>query len=281
MPDSLTIALISDVFFGPDSETRLRTRLSEARAAGARLAVLPELATLPWVPATKNARDEDAEPPCGPLHDMQSRACAEEGIALLGGAIVRDEQGRRFNTCLLFDADGTHRHSYRKIHVPEEPGFWESSHYDADTVPPAPVDALGFSLGIQICSDVNRPAGTHMLAAQGAECILAPRSTEESTYWKWKPVFIANALTGCCYVLSVNRPGPEQDVPIGGPSIAVAPTGEVLLETTDPVGIVTIDRATLSRAREDYPGYLAIPSELYARGWSSIPSKPAHHSPGS
>ncbi len=271
--------MISDVFHGPDARERLRDRLLEAREAGAELAVLPEIATLPWAPATKQPEDDHAESPGGPLHVMQSELAAEVGIGLLGSMIVRQDDGRRFNTCALFDRDGAHLHSYRKIHIPEEPGFWESSHYEADTTPPAPVDAFGLSLGIQICSDVNRPSGSLLLAARGAQCILAPRSTELATWWKWRPVLVANALTSCSYVLTVNRPAPEFGVLIGGPSFAVSPRGEVLAESTDPVVVVEIDSAEVDLARTEYPGYLAVPSELYARGWSDLPSKAAHQPP--
>ena len=277
--DSLRIALISDVFHGHDGEDRLRSRLEESRNAGASLAVLPELGVLPWVPATQERRDEDAEESGGTLQAMQSRLAADTGIGLLGGAIVRDESGRRFNTCILFDDMGNQLHSYRKVHIPDEPGFHEIDHYEPGDEPPTPIDAFGWKLGIQICSDVNRPTGTHLLSARGCQCVIAPRSTEEATWWKWRPVFIANALTTCTYVLSVNRPAEEQGVKIGGPSIAVAPTGEVLLETTDPVGIVDLHRDLLDQARKDYPGYLAVPSSMYARGWATIPPRQAHESP--
>jgi len=275
----LSIAMISDVFFGPGARERLGDRLVEARDAGASLAVLPEIATLPWAPATRNARDEDAEEPGGPLHRMQADLARDVGIGVLGSLIVREADGTRFNTCLLLDADGQLLYTYRKIHIPEEPGFWESSHYEADTTPPRPVEAFGISMGVQICSDVNRPTGSYLLAAQGAQCILAPRSTELATWWKWRPVLIANALTSCSYVLTVNRPAPEDGVLIGGPSFAVAPTGEVLAESTDPVVVVEIDPGLVDKARCDYPGYLAAPSDLYARGWSDIPPKAAHEPP--
>ncbi|MDG2292613.1 MAG: carbon-nitrogen hydrolase family protein, partial [Phycisphaerales bacterium] len=252
--------------------------LNEAKSQGAQLAVLPEIVVLPWSPATPEPRDEDAEAADGPRHSMLSQVAAETGIGLLGGLIERTNTGRRFNTCVLFDSEGTPIHRYRKIHIPDEPGFHECDHYDAGDDPPSPVHAFGWSMGVQICSDMNRPAGAQLLAARGCECILGPRSTEEATYWKWRPVFIANALTCCTYMLSVNRPGPEQDVLIGGPSIAVAPTGEVLLETTDPIGLVTLDRDVLEQARQGYPGYLAVPSSLYARGWATIPPRAAHES---
>ncbi|MCP4759171.1 MAG: carbon-nitrogen hydrolase family protein [Planctomycetes bacterium] len=276
MSTSLSIALIRDVFFDETGPDRLRSRLAEARDGGASLAILPELAMLPWVPATKTARDEDAEAPLGPRHQIQSSIAAECGIGLLGGAIVRDELARRFNTALLFGPDGSYLHAYRKIHIPDEPGFWEADHYQADDAIPAPVDAFGMRLGFQICSDNNRPFGSHILGAQGADAILVPRSTESKTYVKWRPIFQANALTSGCWVLSVNRPGPESGVPIGGPSIAVAPDGTVVLESEDPVSIVTIDTDAVDQARTEYPGYLAFPTDLYARAWATVPPCCAH-----
>ena len=62
---------------------------------------------------------------------------------------------------------------------------------------------------------------------------MVPRASEEKTYQRWKPIFRSNAMTGCLYVLSVNRPRPEEGVLIGGPSVAFDPNGELLLETTD------------------------------------------------
>ncbi|MDP7029907.1 MAG: carbon-nitrogen hydrolase family protein [Phycisphaerales bacterium] len=276
MQDTLAIALIRDVFHDDTGRDRLRQRLHEAREAGAELAMLPELAVLPWVPATRAPRDEDAEPPGGPRHTMQAELAAEVGIGLLGGAIVRNDAGQRHNTALLFGPDGSFLHAYRKIHIPDEPGFWEADHYESDPTPPRPVDALGMRLGFQICSDNNRPFGCHILGAQGAEVILNPRATEPGTYPKWRAIWQANAITSSAWILSVNRPGPEAGVPIGGPSIAVAPDGTVVLETEDEVAVVTVDRQAVLKAREDYPGYLALPTDLYARAWATVDPRPAH-----
>ena len=276
MTDLLTIALISETFYDEDGRDRLHERLTQAKASGARVAVLPELGCNRWCPSSKDAIDSDAESPDGPRAAMQQQVAADVGIWLVGGSLIRGEDGIRRNTALVVDEAGALRGTYSKIHIPDEPGFWEADHYQADDQIPRPLDICDVPMGIQICSDINRPAGTHILAAQGAEIILGPRSTELATYEKWKPVFQANALTGGCYVLSVNRPVPEDGVLIGGPSIAVAPNGKILLETTDPIGIVEINREEVRQARQDYPGYLAIPSELYARAWASIPSRPAH-----
>ena len=92
----------------------------------------------------------------------------------------------------------------------------------------------------------------------GRDRVVNPRATEERTYQRWKTVLRANALTSCCYVLRVNRPHPEGGVLIGGPSMAVDPNGEVLVETTDTLALVTLDAKVVTDARRAYPGYLPV-----------------------
>lgn len=267
----LAIALISEVFWQPDGAVRLRERLAEAAGRGADLAVLPELPLNPWSPATPTPRDDDAEPMDGPRARAQAAAAREAGIGLVGGIIHRDPgTGRRTSRALVFDAAGELRATYEKLHLPEEEGFWETSHYEAGTVAPEPIGAFGVPIGLQLCSDNNRPQGTQILAARGAVAMINPRATEERTYQRWKLVFRANALTSCCYVLSVNRPDPEGGVLIGGPSVAIDPAGEPILETTERIALVTIDAAEVARARRAYPGYLPVRARLYADAWDEI-----------
>jgi predicted amidohydrolase len=268
---TLTIALISDVFHDAAGPARLKERLRAARALGAALAVLPELPLNPWSPATQVRRDDDAEPPAGPRHQVLSAAARETGLSVVGGAIVRDPTtGNRHNTALVFDRAGTLVASYRKVHLPEEEGFWETTHYEpGDALSPL-IDVSGARVGLQICSDINRPEGSHLLGALGADVIVNPRATEAATFARWRTVFIANALTSATYLVSVNRPREEQGVALGGPSFAVAPTGEVVVETTDAIAMVTIDQAVVAHARGRYPGYLATRADLYAEGWSRV-----------
>ncbi len=266
----LAIALISEVFWEPDGPIRLKQRLAEAAEHGADLAVLPEIPLNPWSPATKEARDDDAEPMDGPRTRAQAEAAAEAGIGLVGGIIHRDENGRRTSRALVFDATGAVRATYEKLHLPEEPGFWETSHYEPGTGAPERIDGFGVPIGVQICSDNNRPQGTQILAAQGVIAMVNPRSSEERTFQRWKTVWRANALTSCCYVLSVNRPHPEGGILIGGPSIAIDPNGEILVETTDRLALVTVDANAVADARRAYPGYLPVRADLYAQAWSEI-----------
>jgi predicted amidohydrolase len=268
----LTVALISEVFWEPDGPIRLKQRLAEAAERGADLAVLPEIPLNPWSPATKDVNEADAEPMDGPRARAQFEAAAEARIGLVGGIIHRAEDGRRTSRALVIDATGALRATYEKLHLPEEPGFWETSHYEPGTEPPRRIDAFGLPIGVQICSDNNRPEGTHLLGAQGAVAILNPRASEERGYQRWKIVWRANAVTSCCYVLSVNRPYPEAGVLIGGPSIAVDPNGTTLVETTDTLALVTLDAKVVADARRAYPGYLPVPARLYADAWDEVAS---------
>ena len=267
----LTVALVSEVFWEPDGIGRLGETLDQCAQRGADLAVLPELPLNAWRPATKQPRDDDAEPMDGARAQAQATAAREAGIGLVGGIIhVDSATGRRTSRVLVFAATGELVATYEKLHLPEEPGFWETSHYEPGTKAPQRIDAFGMPVGVQVCSDTNRPEGSHLLGAQGVEAILIPRATEEKTYQRWKIVFRANALTSCSYVLSVTRPDPESGVLIGGPSVAVDPSGTVLLETTDRIAIVTLESSVVSAARVAYPGYLPTRARLYADAWGEI-----------
>ncbi len=266
----LTVALVSEVFWEADGAERLKQRLADVADRGADLAVLPEIPLNPWSPSTKDAREEDAEPMDGPRARAQAEAAADAGVGLIGGIIHRDASGRRTSRALVFDRSGAIVATYEKLHLPEEPGFWETSHYEPGTEAPRRIDAFGVPIGVQICSDNNRPEGVHLLGAQGALAMINPRASEERTYQRWKTVFHANALTSCLYVLSVNRPHPEDGVLIGGPSVAFDPNGELLVETTDTVAIVTLDAGIVTDARRAYPGYLPIRARLYADAWAEV-----------
>ncbi|CAN5626353.1 hypothetical protein BH23CHL10_BH23CHL10_08050 [soil metagenome] len=266
----LTVALISETFWEADGAIRLKERLAEAAERGADLAVLPEIPLNPWSPATKEPRDDDAEAMDGPRATAQAEATAEAGIGLVGGIIHRAADGRRTSRALVVDRSGSVVATYEKLHLPEEEGFWETSHYEPGTDAPTRIDAFGVPIGVQLCSDNNRPEGTHLLGAQGALAMINPRATEERSYQRWKTVFRANALTSCMYVLSVNRPHPEEGVLIGGPTVAFDPNGELLVETTDRLALVTVDAKTVADARRGYPGYLPIRARLYADAWDEI-----------
>jgi len=274
MSESMKVALVHELFHGADGPERLALRLGEARQDGAELALLPELPLQTWVPATREPRDEDVEQPGGPIHRTLADAARSCSIGVMGGAIVRDpSSGRRFNRALLFDAEGRLVEQYDKLHIPCEEGFWERDHYQPGDSPPRRVDAFGLPVGLQICSDLQRPQGTFLLGAAGAAAVFAPRATPPGSYANWRRVIRVNARLAAVYVISVNRPEPEGGVEIGGPSLAVGPDGEPLVESTKPVAWVTLERSKVAAARADYPGYLDVRADLYARAWSGLARK--------
>ena len=155
---SLTVALITDVFPTREDEERLRDHLRQAKTRGAQLAVLPELPLNRWAPASQVPSDGDAEPPYGPRESAMAVAARATGLAVLGGAIVRDPgNGRRHNTAVLFDSTGEELLRYRKIHLPDEEGYWEAHHYEAGEELRAPVGAG--VLGRQPSPRVQRARG--------------------------------------------------------------------------------------------------------------------------
>jgi predicted amidohydrolase len=267
---ALNIALVTEVFFDDLDGERLTLRLLEARAAGADLAVLPELPLDPWVPARPEVNPDDAEGPEGRRHQLQANAARDAGIAVLGGAIVRDPKiGKRHNTALLFDKRGKLAASYQKIHLPYEEDFWEAAHYEPGTEPPTVISGFALPLGIQICSDANRTSGCQLLAAQGAGAIVVPRATPAETWPRWRLVLRADAVTSAAYVVTVNRPSSGESSPFGGPSAVIAPDGEIVVETTERLAVVRLDSEVVARARADYPGYLSYHPDVHERGWKT------------
>lgn len=265
------IALVSEVFPELDDEPRLIARLEDVAERGARLAILPELPLNGWAPATPDRDEGDSEEVGGP-RELSLRAAAQNaGVAVIGGHIVLDPSGRRFNEALLVNASGEVVLRYWKAHLPDEPGFHEVDHYEPGDRSPG-VARWDLAVGVQVCSDVNRPEGTHLLAALGAELVACPRATEAKTWDRWRTVLVANAMTSCVWVASVNRPAPECGVLLGGPSLLVAPDGEVVVESDQTVVISDLDRERLAQARLGYPGYLPVRDDLYAAGWGAVSS---------
>ena len=267
----MRVALVTEVFPTEADAERLEALLTEAAREGAEIAVLPELPLDRWAPGSKERLDADAEPMDGPRQRRMAAAAASAGIALVGGAIVTDaDSGTRYNTAILHAADGRSLARYRKVHLPEEEGYWETSHYEAGADAPRAIDGLSLRLGLQICSDVNRPQGFQLLAADGADVVFAPRATPPETYDRWRLILRANAIMTGAFVVSVNRPRPEPGASIGGPSIAIDPAGDVLAESTDPLCLVDLDPTRLAEARAEYPGYLKRFPGVYATGWGRL-----------
>jgi len=264
---AITIALISEVFSSEDS---LIASLQEAHEQGTELAILPELPLHSWSPATKIAKADDAEPSGGHREMMLRNAARKTRTGILGGVIRELPDGRRINLALLIDADGKIIGSSPKHVLPNEEGFWECDHYEPSHQPPEIIEFQGIRLGVQICSDANRPTAAQLLAAQGVQVILAPRATSPSSWDQWCLAYRAMALTASAWVVSVCRPDKEFAIEIGGPTLIVNPMGNIVLETTDKISTYALDLQEVTDARKAYPGYLDWPAETYIAGWNKV-----------
>ena len=214
------------------------------------LVVLPELPFQPWAPAHPESLLEDAD------LEAQARLSAECSVALLAGGARQ-----RRNRAVLF-AGGDEVLNYCKMHLPQEPGFWEANYYDPGREGPQVCDALGFPLGVQLCSDIQRPFGLMHLMRQGVSAVLCPRATEAATWDRWRQTYQTQARLFSSYVLTVNRP-PEAGTGLGGPSLVVGPDGEVVAESVEELTVVTLRHEAIVQARAEYPGYLDWPWEDY------------------
>lgn len=266
---SLTVALIREVFSKQDAHARLEARLTQAEELGADLAVLPELPYNSWSPASRNPIASDAERLGGGREAMQSTAASTAGVAVLGG-VIQEVGEARFNRAIFSDKTGTTIARYDKVHLPDEEGFRETCHYSPGLSAPTVFAALGARFGIQICSDANRLVGSHLLAAQRVQVILAPRASSQATWPKWRLVYRAMAMTCAAWVISVGRPDQEFGVPIGGPALIVDPMGRVVVESMDIMTTFTLDLSAAATARSKYPGYLGWPADLYQAGWAAM-----------
>lgn len=252
---NLKVALVSQIF---SKESDIGVTFEKIKQSGASLAVFPELTMDPWWPARRLA---DSPPPVFSNLEAIQRQCLESSLAAVATAVEQTLAGPR-QAAYLFGASGERLLRYKKTHLPQEPGFWEQDYYQGGSHKPEVCDDLGFPLGLQICSDTNRPTGSFWLAASGASAILIPRATESGTFEKWRRVFQVLAQLTACYVLSVNRPAPEFGVPLGGPSIVVDPHGEIITESCDPIVVAELKHEEIVAARGGYPGYLSWQSPI-------------------
>ena len=230
----LTVALISEVYWEADGVQRLKERLAEAADRGADLAVLPEIPLNPLEPrdeggpATTTPRawtgsGRAPRPRRRPRPASAWWAASSTATSADGGRVVRWSSTAR----------GSCEARTRSCTCPRSPASGRRATTSRAREAPQRIDAFGIPIGVQLCSDANRPQGSQLLGAQGVMAVLNPRASEERTLQRWKTVWRANAMTSCCYVLSVNRPYPERGVLLGGPSVAYDPNGDLLLETTD------------------------------------------------
>lgn len=251
-----------------DQQNRAEALLSQAAAAGADFALLPELSNCAWLPA----REEPllralAEPPDGQALTAYREMARRHRINLIAPIYEADGE-LRFSTAFVIGRDGQLLGRYRKNHIPYEPGWYEKFYYGPGDDGFPVFEHEGLRFGISICWDNMYPECARILALGGAQVIFSPRATGRGSLARWRAVLQANAAVNHLYVVTANRVGLDRSITFGGDSMAVGVEAQVLAAVPgEGLGIITfdVDPQAIARARAEEPYFENRRPELYSR----------------
>lgn len=213
---------------------------------GAQLIVLQELHNTPYFCQTEDVRMFDlAEAIPGPSSRVFSSVAAKYGVVVVASLFERRAAGLYHNTAVVFDSDGSLAGKYRKMHIPDDPGFYEKFYFTPGDMGFTPIDTSVGRLGVMVCWDQWYPEAARLMALAGAEMLIYPTAigwdsadTSEERQRQlvaWQTVQRGHAVANGIPVLAVNRVGHEAD-PSGasdgiyfwGNSFVAGPQGELL-----------------------------------------------------
>ena len=260
-----------------DQDTSLATSerlIRQAATDGAQLVVLQELhATLYFCQTEDTSVFELAEPIPGPTSRRLSALAAELGIVLVGSIFERRMNGVYHNTAVVFERDGNIAGLYRKMHIPDDPGFYEKFYFtpgDASFNDGrngfTPIDTSVGRLGVLVCWDQWYPEAARLMALAGAEVLIYPTAIgwdvtddpEEQARQldAWVTVQRGHAVANNLPVIAPNRVGTEPDpsgnsdgIRFWGNSFICGPQGEFLARADDKSE--TLLSATINRSRSE------------------------------
>jgi len=219
-----------------------------AHAQGARLVLLQELhAGVYFCQTEDTARFDQAEAIPGPSTDELGALARELGIVIVASLFERRAAGLYHNTAVVLEHDGTIAGRYRKMHIPDDPGFYEKFYFTPGDLGFAPIDTSVGRLGVLVCWDQWYPEAARLMALAGAELLLYPTAIgwdprdgeAEQTRQReaWITVQRAHAIANGLPVVVANRVGLEPDpsgsskgIRFWGSSFIAGPQGEILAE---------------------------------------------------
>ncbi|MGY0633119.1 carbon-nitrogen hydrolase [Luteimonas sp. A478] len=271
---TLSVALIQERNHG-DAEENLaviETRVAEAAAAGARLVMLQELHNGPYFCQHESVDEFDrAESIPGPSTERLSRLAKQHNVVIVGSLFERRAPGLYHNTAVVLETDGTLLGKYRKMHIPDDPGFYEKFYFTPGDMGFTPIDSSVGRLGLLVCWDQWYPEAARLMALAGAEILLYPtaigwdpdddQDEKQRQRDSWIISHRGHAVANGLPVLSCNRVGHEAS-PLGasgvdfwGNSHVLGPQGEFLAEAGgDPeVLLAEIDMARSEDVRRIWP----------------------------
>ncbi len=258
---TLKIALIQHACSrDPDENIALITdRIRQAAAADSRLVLLQELHNTPYFCQTEDTQLFDlAETIPGPSTDHFSALAAELGVVIVTSLFEKRAAGLYHNTAVVFDSDGRMAGRYRKMHIPDDPGFYEKFYFTPGDLGFTPIDTSVGRLGVLICWDQWYPEAARLMALAGAELLLYPTAIgwdpgddeEEQLRQRdaWVTVQRGHAVANGLPVAACNRIGHEADpsgqsqgITFWGHSFVCGPQGEILAESDRNEEILLVD----------------------------------------
>lgn len=254
--------------------SRATEKIREASARGAQIICADELFLGEYFCLTEDAELFNlAEPIPGPTTEALAKVAKERKVVLIASLFERRASGIYHNTCAVIDADGSLLGKYRKMHIPDDPLYYEKFYFTPGDLGFPNFDTAYGRIGVQICWDQWYPEGSRLTALQGAQVIFYPTSIGWHPHEKaqfgaaqldaWRTIQRAHAIANGVYVAVVNRVGYEGKPQKGDPglefwgnSFVADPFGRVLAEASndkEDVLVVECDPSQSEETRRNWP----------------------------
>ena len=253
---------------------KLSENIAAVAAHGAELVVLQELHNSLYFCQTEDTRLFDlAEPVPGPSTGFYSELAAMHRVVLVTSLFEKRAPGLYHNTAVVFDKDGSIAGKYRKMHIPDDPAYYEKFYFTPGDIGFEPIQTSIGKLGVQVCWDQWYPEGARLMALKGAEILIYPTaigwestdSDEEKArqLGAWVTVQRGHAVANGLPVVAVNRVGHEPDpsgqtngIQFWGNSFVAGPQGELLAVADNRKEqnlVVEVDMARSENVRRWWP----------------------------
>ena len=256
-----------------DNKARLKVAIRKAAAQGAELIVLQELHNGLYFCQTEDVQIFDqAEPIPGPSTEEFGALAKELGIVLVLSLFERRAAGLYHNTSVVLEKDGTIAGKYRKMHIPDDPAYYEKFYFTPGDLGFEPIETSVGTLGVLVCWDQWYPEAARMMALAGAEVLIYPtaigfESSDEPSEQQrqsdaWQLVQRGHAVANGLPVVTVNRVGYEEDpsgqtngIRFWGRSFVAGPQGELLTEfgQEEEVRVIEINLTRSESVRRWWP----------------------------
>jgi agmatine deiminase len=283
--DRVIIALIQ-MAMSPDPRKNLKSaelNVREAAANGARIICLPELFHTVYFPRQIRSdpkRLSDTIP--GKATALFSRIAKELGVVVIVPIFERAADCRFYNTAVVIDDEGRLHAPYHKVHIPQDPGFFEKGYFypgDGFTV----YDTRFGRIGVLICYDQWFPEAARSVALQGADIIFYPTAigqpkgdlpVEGTWQESWEIIQRSHAIANSVHVAAVNRTGTEGDIEFFGGSFICDAFGNVLARagSSEEIVISPVDFTMNGRVRDSWGFFRNRRPDTYARVCTAIPN---------